>query len=126
MRTVNLINTHTSGVSFLLILKDKRLASTSNDGFIIIYDNTNLKPQIKILAHSDWIISLYQFKNGYLVSCSRDCTFKVWQIGTLTYNIMATIRCHTSCVDSIRLTSTSLNKKSITLFKASVIMPLCQ
>ena len=101
MKTVKLINSHTSGISFLLILKDKRLASTSNDGLIIIYENTNLKPQIRISAHSDWIISLYQFKNGFLVSCSRDSTFKVWQIGTLTYNLMSTIKCHTSCVDAI-------------------------
>ena len=101
MKTVKLINAHSLGIAFLLILQDKRLASTSNDGFIIIYELTNLKPQIKIAAHSDWIVSLYQFKNGFLVSCSRDSSFKIWKIGNSSYTLLKQIQFHTSCVEAI-------------------------
>ena len=99
MKISKLLTEHKSGICFLLILQDKRLASASYDGFIIIYELSNFNPQIKIPAHLDWIISLNQLKNGYIVSCSRDASFKIWEIGLTTYKLITTVIGHTSCTD---------------------------
>jgi WD40 repeat protein len=99
MKISKLLTEHKSGICFLLILQDKRLASASYDGFIIIYELSNFIPQIKIPAHLDWIISLNQLKNGYIVSCSRDASFKIWEIGLTTYKLITTVFGHTSCTD---------------------------
>ena len=99
MKISKLLTEHNSGICYLLILQDKRLASASYDGYIIIYESKNYKPQIKIPAHLDWIISLNQLKNGYIVSCSRDASFKIWEIGLTTYKLITTVIGHTSCTD---------------------------
>ena len=99
MKISKLLTEHKSGICFLLILQDKRLSSASYDGYIIIYELSNFNPQIKIPAHFDWIISLNQLKNGFIVSCSRDSSFKIWEIGLTTYKLITTVIGHTSCTD---------------------------
>ena len=76
------INIGTSGT---LILKDKRIATCSPNGEIIIF-NQNFEKELTIKGHKEKVIYLYQTDDGKLISCSSDHTIKVWILLNKTYN----------------------------------------
>ena len=100
MKTIKILKDHTSGITCLYNLKDKRFSSGSYDGYIILYQYQTFKPQFKIFAHSNWVLSLNQLKNEYLISSSRDTTYKIWEIGLKNYRLISTIKGHSGCTDS--------------------------
>ena len=73
------------GTSGTLILKDKRIATCSPNGEIIIF-NKNFEKELTITGHKEKVIYLYQTDDGKLISCSSDLTIKVWILFNKTYN----------------------------------------
>ena len=65
------------GTSGTLILKDKRIATCSPNGDIIIF-NQNLEKELTLTGHSEKVIYLYETDDGKLISFSSDQTIKVW------------------------------------------------
>ena len=51
-------------------------------------------------AHNDWIFKVISLTNNRIASCSRDTTIKIWN-SNYPYNLISTIKGHTSYVDSI-------------------------
>ena len=92
-------------ITCMIILKDKRLATGSND--IKIY-SIDLKLIMTIHAHKDSIGNLISFKDGKLISTSRDTTFKFWLISENNYTLLKTIEEHKSCVVNVILLSNGL------------------
>ena len=73
------IRNHTLPIQCLLILKDKRLVSASNDGLIIIYKE-NYQPQLTIHLHNREVYNIIQNNDGEIISCSADSTINVIQL----------------------------------------------
>ena len=73
MKCIKTIYGHISQVNYLLLLKDNRIASCSNDKTIRIFNPSNDYHCDQVLKrHSDDIISICQLDDGTIVSCSKD------------------------------------------------------
>ena len=66
------IKGHNNWISYMLILKNGFLASSSYDNTINIYDILSLKVRLKIKIHTNIIHFLTQIKDGRLISFSSD------------------------------------------------------
>ena len=109
------IKEHTDVIQCLLILHDKRLVSTSNDGLIIIYNN-NFQKQFIINIHDREVYNIIENKSNDIISCSADKKICIIQLFNNTYIIKQIINSHYDQVIHIRefsnlnLFSTSLDK----------------
>ena len=69
---------HTNSVNSLLLLKDNRIASCSDDKTIRIYSPFNNYYCTQVLnRHSDYISSICELDNGTIVSCSYDLSIMI-------------------------------------------------
>ena len=85
--------TRGNGIYYLMELKDKRIATCGYDNSISIvsldYETKKWKQDIKkVNAHSNYIASLCELGNDRLVSGSRDCTIKIWNITPNDLNLL--------------------------------------
>lgn len=87
------INEHSSTVTSLLLLQDGRLASSSSDKTIKVFDLSNdFHCDITLAGHTDRVYFLSQMDNGLLLSCSADHQIKVWSIFLFDYVCEYTIQ----------------------------------
>ena len=98
---IELINTvitqHSTSLSSICILRDKRLVSSSFDGSIIAYD-FSYQPQVHIKkAHENLIFSLCGLRNTFLASSSVN-EIKIWRIGMNNFQLLHTLNEHTAAV----------------------------
>ena len=92
---------HTSSVTNLLVLKDGRLSSSSDDS-IIIYDIKNFTQQCTIKEHSNSVVFFTQISNDNIVSCSCDNTLKIFKLISETeYQLLQTLSGHSSKVNKV-------------------------
>jgi WD40 repeat protein len=93
------IKTHNDSVQCVICLNDGRLASSSNDASIKIYELNTFKCQMTIKEHQDSVFYLTQLKNGNLVSSSEDSTIKIIRlISNKEYNVIQTLLGHSNAV----------------------------
>ena len=92
----NLTNTktiqpHTSCISNIILLQNNKLATSSHDGYIKIYNKDTFEPEISIKENSyiDWI---EQIKDGTLISCPRDNTIRLYEIKDKSYNTINVLK----------------------------------
>ena len=92
----NLTNTktiqpHTSYISNIILLQNNKLATSSLDGYIKIYNKDTFEPEISIKENSyiDWI---EQVKDGTLISCPRDNTIRLYEIKDKSYNTINVLK----------------------------------
>jgi hypothetical protein len=85
----NLTNTkniqpHTSYISNIILLQNGKIASSSHDSYIKIYNKDTFEIEISIKENSyvDWI---EQIKDGTLISCPRDKTIRLYEINDKSY-----------------------------------------
>ena len=84
IKNITIITGHTDSVNSLLLLKDGRVASCSDDKTIRIYDPSNDYHCDQVIErHSKGITSICQLDDGTIVSCSYD---KSIMIGDYTIN----------------------------------------
>ena len=76
---VSVLNLHKKTINSLLLLKDERLVSTSDDNTIIIWD-LKKKENFVLSGHEGPVFYAFQLQNGHLVSCSEDCTIRFWDL----------------------------------------------
>lgn len=99
--------------------KSRYLAVATNSNAIKVYDTLNMNCKV-LNGHTDIVLALASFKN-YLLSASKDCTIRLWDIDTGKF----TMRCigigtkHTSSVGSI-----AFGRTAHTIF-ASVSQDTC-
>ena len=92
----NLTNTktiqpHKSYISNIILLQNNKLATSSLDGYIKIYNKDTFEPEISIKenSHIDWI---EQIKDGTLISCPRDNTIRLYEIKDKSYNTINVLK----------------------------------
>lgn len=81
---------HNKKINELILLKDGRIASCSNDHTIKIF-NIEDESILTLLGHQNDVNSICQLPNEKLVSCSLDISIKLWTITETTYNCDFTI-----------------------------------
>ena len=120
-KCIKTITEHTKNVHSLFLLKDKRVASCSDDNTIRIYDPLdNYKCVEVIQKHTNSVRKLCQLDDGTLVSCSND---KSIIIGDYTIN-----NAHDNKVLTVialpknRIASSSMDK-TIKIWKSN--LPYC-
>lgn len=91
-----MIRKHKGYITTLCLLKDGRLASSSEDKEIIIHD-LSLGTSVTLLGHSRTISYLTQLENGILISSSYDKTIKIWEQTGNTFSCIKTLT-HNDCV----------------------------
>ena len=93
---------HSRSVTNLLVLKDGRLSSSSDDYSIIIYDKKNFTQQCIIKEHSNSIQYFTQISNDNIVSCSCDNTIKIFKlISDTEYQLFQILNDHLSKVNKV-------------------------
>ena len=93
---------HSSSVTNLLVLKDGRLLSSSDDYSIIIYDKKNFTQQCIIKEHSNSVQYFTQISNDNIVSCSCDNTIKIFKlISDTECQLLQTLSGHSSKVNKV-------------------------
>ncbi len=120
------IKGHSNWISYMLILKNGFLASSSFDYTINIYDIISFKVRLKIKIHTSFINFLTQIKDGRLISCSSDTTFQIIKLeeNCLKYKVDQIIKEHSEPVYNIielendLLVSTSYDQ-SMRIYKKS-------
>lgn len=92
LRAIAIIKVHLDVVYSLLLLKDKRIASCSEDKTIRIFNPIkNYQCEIIIKGHLNAIYSICQLENSHIVSCSLDNSIRIWSITQYSYRCMFTI-----------------------------------
>jgi len=78
------IKSHSSYISNIILLQNGKIASSSLDNYIKIYNKETFKEEISIKENScvDWI---EQIKDGTLISCPRDKTIRLYEINDKSY-----------------------------------------
>ena len=96
------IKCHKYCVTSLCLLDDGRLASSSSDCSIIIYNKKTYKPQIIIREHRNTINYLLKLESNILASCSEDSTIKFFKIKQNKYETLQTLNHHSNNVNQIK------------------------
>ena len=96
------LNTHTSAISQLSILKDGRLASCSGDSTLNIYKKDTFEIQLSIKEHNSWIYSFTQLNNDNIITCSADNTMNIIKlIDDNKYNLEQKLIGHSNYVSNV-------------------------
>ena len=92
----NLTNTktlklHTSYISNIILLQNDKIAISSLDHYIRIYNKDTFEEEISIKENGcvDWI---EQIKDGTLISCPRDKTIRLYEINDKSYKNINVIK----------------------------------
>lgn len=88
---LKILTQHSDIVNTLIVLKDGRLASCSNDKTIKVYNQITYHCDITIKGHKYAIYYITQLFNTKLVSCSADKSIKIWVIFEFSYQCEYTI-----------------------------------
>ena len=91
MTNVKTIKPHTSYISNIISLQDNKIATSSLDYYIKIFNKDTWEEIISIKENSyvDWI---EQIKDGTLISCPRDKTIRFYEINDKSYKNINTIQ----------------------------------
>ena len=85
-------NVHKSSIRALILLKDGRLASSSSDCTIKIYNKKTYECELTLTGHKDSIWSICSLDNNRIVSSSSDKQIKIWKISDKTFSCEHTIK----------------------------------
>ena len=85
------IKSHSSYISNIILLQNGKIASSSLDCYIKIYNKDTFEVEISIKENScvDWI---EQIKDGTLISCPRDKTIRLYEINDKSYKNINVIK----------------------------------
>lgn len=97
-KTNVVIRQNKQSVYSICLLKDKRLASCSQENSIKIFSLETYKCEIEINDHNDWVSYVSILENGDLISSSYDFTIRIWEIYQNNYKCVKIINSHTDIV----------------------------
>ena len=100
-KCIHLFKEHSDAVLCSNILYDGRIATSSYDNSIIIYNKNTFKPDIKIKEHDDPVVYILQLSSRMLASCSDDTTIKIFIIKDNNYQVFQTLKYHKDWVNKI-------------------------
>ena len=98
----NTLNYHTDSVNQIILLKDGRIASSSNDNSIIIYNKEDYSIQLQIKNLDSYVYNIIQGSNGYIFASLYSGTISIFKLTSLTsYQNIQNIKAHNNAVNKI-------------------------
>ena len=91
MENILVCRYHKKDIRSCIILKDRRIATCSDDELIIVYNSKTFKIDLKIKEHTNSVFQILQLKSGILASSSKDTTIKLFNIKKNKYEILQTL-----------------------------------
>jgi len=117
---INSIKFHKDKIFCLLLLKDKRLISSSKDCNINIYNNISFEKDFSIKNDSA-INFITQLKNEKIISCDFNSSIKIYILFSKSYNLIQIIKQNNNINKIIELNNLNLISCSkiekITIYK---------
>ena len=92
------LNNHSKAIICLILMKDGRLVSGSNDNSIMIYNKISYTPDLVIKEHDNPVLCIIQLSSGVLASSSEDKTIKLFKIDNDKYEILQILNYHTKAI----------------------------
>ena len=93
---------HLAPVHCLLLLHDNRIASSSADSIIKIFNFSSSKCELSLQGHHSTVTFLTQLTSNLLISCSHDKSIKVWSITSNSYQCEHTIEdAHSDVINKV-------------------------
>ena len=94
----NTLSHHSGAVNQIILLKDGRLASSSNDKKIIIYNKENYSIELKIDKFDSEVSNIIQINNGNIIASLTSGFIYILKLASTSYEIIQKIQAHGSCV----------------------------
>ena len=92
LHNINTLTNHTDIVNSLILLSDGRIASSSKDTTIKIFNPyKKYSCDLTLEGHKDYVISLCKLDNNDIASASWDHSIKIWSITRNSYKCLYTI-----------------------------------
>jgi WD40 repeat protein len=104
---INSIKFHKDKIFCLLLLKDKRLISSSKDFTINIYNNISFEKDFSIKNDSA-IYFITQLKNEKIISCDFNSSIKIYILFSKSYNLIQIIKQNNNINKIIELNNLNL------------------
>ena len=101
MKAIQTLKDHSLGVNCLCVLKDGRLASSSADKTIRIYNLSNFKCEAVLESHTKGVTYITQLENGCLASSSGDGKINIWKANNQGFDLVETLHGHENWVNKI-------------------------
>ena len=99
LNCIKTIDNPHKAVHIMLQLKDERLISGSEDGYLTVYNKDNFEVDLSIKVHSEDIYSCIQLNDGRILTCSKDSTMKIIKLkDDNKYEIEASLESHKNTV----------------------------
>ena len=96
------LNKHTDKINQIIILKDGRIASSSNDSSILIYNKEMNNIDIMIKEHNKKIFNIYQSSNGNILECCTGGLISIYELTSLnSYKCIQSFKAHDAGVGNI-------------------------
>ena len=83
---------HKSSIRSLILLTDGRIASSSSDNTIKIYNKKTYECELTLTGHKDTVWSICSLDNNRIVSSSSDKQIKFWKVTDKTFSCEYTIK----------------------------------
>ena len=113
MKLIREIQTHSDSISSLCLTKEGRLAASSQDSIIRIYNLYTYKCEELLRSHTMGVYHISRLNNCDLVSSSEDATIKIWNVNNNKYTCIQTLKGHKICVfKTIQLSNNRLGSCS--------------
>ena len=98
----NTLNYHKDAVNQIILLKDGRIASSSNDKSIIIYNKEDYSIQLQIKNLDSYVYNIIQGSNDYIFASIENGTISIFKLTSLTsYQNIQNIKAHNNHVRKI-------------------------
>ena len=98
----NAFNFHSDYINQIILLKDGRIASSSNDKSIIIYNKINYSIQLQIKNLDDCVYNIIQGSNDNIYASIGNGTISIFKLTSLTtYEKIQTFKIHNDKVRKI-------------------------
>ena len=95
----NTLTVHKGEVNQIILLKDRRIASSSNDRSIIIYNKENYTVELKIDNLEKEVFNIMQANNGYIIATLTSGSILIFKLTSLTsYELIQKIMAHNGYV----------------------------
>ena len=98
MKQLDEFRAHDSQITCMIQLIDGRVATCSHDSYVKIFTADDFEVAMKVKAHDNALMNLYQTTKGILLTSSCDTTIKMWEVKEEDLNFIGVLKGHTKWV----------------------------
>ena len=97
-KIINTLSNHSDAVNQIILLKDGRIASSSNDKSILIYNKENYSIELKIDNFDSIVFNIIQASNDYIIASLTSGFIIILKLNSTSYEIKQKIQAHNNYI----------------------------